>query len=478
MAGHIDQEITAMSIHQPVDPATNASLFILQDNIHEPMHDRFLWTARQHRDHQAQAIPEWEELREIASKIKEHTLTHLDRYLEEFERNATKRGAHVHWARDAAEHNEIVLSILQEHGVEELIKSKSMLQEECGMPHYLEGRGISVVESDLGERIQQLDGQPPSHIISPAIHKTRQDVARLFARTIGTDPNNDDPHFLTEAMRNNARPRFLAAGAGMTGGNFAIAETGTFVVCTNEGNADIGAAVPPLHIASIGIEKMIPRVEDMGVFLRLLTRSALGEPATQYASHFTGPRKGGELHIVLVDNGRSRRLGMADFWHSLKCIRCSACMNTCPVYRRSGGLAYGATYSGPIGVILDPTFDEFKYSELPFHSTLCGSCSDVCPVKIDISDQILKCRRVMAEKGYLSLAKRLSFAVAGHIFAHPEKLHAVEKTAGPVLDYTPHFLLYNRSLNPWGRDRELPETAKQTFREWYVANRRDEDVEH
>jgi len=150
------------------------------------------------------------------------------------------------------------------------------------------------------------------------------------------DPNNDDPHFLTEAMRNNARPRFLAAGAGMTGGNFAIAETGTFVVCTNEGNADIGAAVPPLHIASIGIEKMIPRVEDMGVFLRLLTRSALGKPATQYASHFTGPRKGGELHIVLVDNGRSRRLGMADFWHSLKCIRCSACMNTCPVYRRSG----------------------------------------------------------------------------------------------------------------------------------------------
>lgn len=233
-----------MSTHQPVDPATNAALFMLQDNIHEPMHDRFLWMARQHRDLQAQAIPDWEELREIASKIKEHTLTHLDQYLEEFERNAIRRGAHVRWARDAAEHNEIVLSILQDHGVEELIKSKSMLQEECGMPHYLEGRGISVVESDLGERIQQLDGQPPSHIISPAIHKTRQDVARLFARTIGTDPNNSDPHFLTEAMRNNARPRFLAAGAGMTGGNFAIAETGTFVVCTNEGNADIGATVP------------------------------------------------------------------------------------------------------------------------------------------------------------------------------------------------------------------------------------------
>jgi L-lactate dehydrogenase complex protein LldF len=346
-----------------------------------------------------------------------------------------------------------------------------MLQEECGMTPFLENRGITVVESDLGERIQQLDGQPPSHIIGPAIHKTRQDVARLFARKIGTNPANDDPHYLTEAMRNNARPRFLAAGAGMTGANFAIAETGTFVVCTNEGNADIGAAVPPLHIASIGIEKIVPRVEDMGVFLRLLTPSALGEPLTQYSSHFTGPRKRGELHIVLVDNGRSRRLGLADFWHSLKCIRCRACMDTCPVYRRSGGLAYGATYSGPIGVILDPTFDEFKYSELPFHSTLCGSCSEVCPVKIDISDQILKWRRVMAEKGYLPLAKRLSFAVAGHVFGHPEEYHAAEKMARPAMDYTPHFLLYNRSLNPWVRDRELPEIAQETFREWYLANR-------
>src|ERR1700677_3934047 len=422
---------------QPVDPAANASLFILQDNIHEPMHDRFLWASRQRRDHQAQSIPEWEELREVASKIKEHTLTHLDRYLEEFERNATESGAHVYWARDAAEHNEIVLSILQAHDVEELIKSKSMLQEECGMPHYLEGRGISVLESDLGERIQQLDGQPPSHIIAPAIHKTRQDVARLFARTIGTDPNNDDPHFLTEAMRNNARPRFLAAGAGMTGANFAIAETGTFMVCTNEGNADIGAAVPPLHIASIGIEKIIPQVKDMAVFLRILTRSALGEPATQYSSHFTGPRKGGELHMLLVDNGRSRRLGMSDFWHSLKCIRCGACMNTCPVYRRSGGMAYGATYSGPIGVILDPTFDEFKYSELPFHSTLCGSCTDVCPGKIDITDHIFTWRRVMAKKGCLPLVKPLAFAAAGRAFGHPEEFRLMEEAGGPALGYAP-----------------------------------------
>jgi len=460
-----------MSNAKKAQPAAAAELFILHDQVHEPMHDRFLWATMQRRDAQAAAIPEWEELRELASKIKEHTLTHLDHYLEEFEANATKRGAHVHWAIDAAEHNAIVYSILESHGVKELIKSKSMLQEECQMTPFLENRGIEVIESDLGERIQQLDDQPPSHIVFPSIHKTRQDVAQLFARKIGTDPNDDDPHFLTEVMRNNARPRFLAAGAGMTGGNFAIAETGTFMVCTNEGNADIGASVPSLHIASIGIEKLVPRVEDMGVFLRLLARSAEGEPLTQYSSHFTGPRKGGELHIVLVDNGRSRRLGMPDFWHSLKCIRCGACMNTCPVYRRSGGLSYGATYSGPIGVILDPTFDEFKYSELPFHSTLCGSCSDVCPVKIDISDQIFKWRRVMAKKGYLPLVKRLAFAAAGQAFGHPEEFRLMEEVGAPVLDYAPDLLLYNHSLNPWGRDRQLPEPAKQTFREWYLANR-------
>ena len=464
-----------MAYPTKADPAAAARLFIIQDEIHEPMHDRFLWGTMQRRNREAAAVPEWEQLREIASKIKEHALTHLDRYLEEFEANATKRGAHVHWAIDAAEHNEIVHSILVDHGVKELIKSKSMLQEECGMSAFLQTRGIRVIESDLGERIQQLDGQPPSHIVFPSIHKTRQDVAQLFARTVGTDPDNSDPHFLTEVMRNNARPRFLAAGAGMTGCNFAIAETGTVTVCTNEGNADIGASVPPLHIVSVGIEKIVPTVEDMGVFLRLLARSAEGAPLTQYSSHFTGPRRGGELHIVFVDNGRSRRLGMPDFWHSLKCIRCGACMNTCPVYRRSGGLSYGATYSGPIGVILDPTFDEFKYSELPFHSTLCGSCSEVCPVKIDISDQIYKWRRVMADKGYLPLAKRLSFAVAGHVFGHPDEYHAAQQMTEPAMELAPHFLLYNRTLNPWGRDRELPQIATQTFREWYLENRSHND---
>src|SRR5208282_1499722 len=272
-------------VTRPVDPEGRAARFIALE-VHESTHDRLVWGMRQHRDQAVAGVPEWEALRELASRIKEHTLTHLDWYLEQFEANATKLGTHVHWARDAEEHNAVVHDILQAHRVKSLIKSKSMLQEECGMTPYLQKRGIEVTESDLGERIQQLSGEPPSHIVVPAIHKLRTDVAALFAKELGTDSNDSDPHYLAEAMRENARPRFLKADAGMTGANFAVAETGGFVVCTNEGNADIGASVPPLHIASIGIEKLIPRARDLGVFIRMLSRNALGSAITQYTSHF------------------------------------------------------------------------------------------------------------------------------------------------------------------------------------------------
>src|SRR5271157_4901738 len=224
---------------RPVDAEGLAARFIA-DEAHGSTHDRLVWGMRHNRDEAVAGVPEWERLRDLASQIKEHTLTHLDRYLEQFEANATKLGTHVHWARDAAEHNATVYEILRSRGVKSLIKSKSMLQEECGMTPYLEQRGIEVTESDLGERIQQLSNEPPSHIVVPAIHKLRTDVAALFAQDLGTDPKDSDPHDLAEAMRQNARPRFLAADAGMTGANFAVAETGGFVVCTNEGNADIG----------------------------------------------------------------------------------------------------------------------------------------------------------------------------------------------------------------------------------------------
>jgi L-lactate dehydrogenase complex protein LldF len=220
---------------------------------------------------------------------------------------------------------------------------------------------------------------------------------------------------LAEQQRQATRPLILNADAGMTGANFAVAETGSFVVCTNEGNADLSANVPPLHIASIGIEKLIPRVEHLGVFVRLLSRSALGSPMTQYTSHFRAPRRGGEMHVVLVDNGRTARLGMEEFWTSLKCIRCGACMNTCPVSRRSGGLSYGATYSGPIGLILDPTFDRRKHSALPFSSSLNGSCSNVCAVKINIHEQIFAWRKVMSESHEIPLVKSTMMRAAGEL---------------------------------------------------------------
>ncbi len=452
-----------------VDHAEASSKFI-EAKDHADFHDKRLWDLRKKRDFESEAIPEWEELRGLASAIKEHTLTNLADYLEEFERNAQSNGAIVHWARDAAEHNGIVFDILDSHRATTLVKSKSMLTDECEMRPFLENRGIEIIETDLGERIQQLDDEPPSHIVVPAVHKLRSDVAEVFGRTIGTDPANNDIPYLAESQRRHTRPYYLKAQAGMTGANFAVAETGSVVVCTNEGNADLSVHLPPLYIASVGIEKLIPKVEHLGVFVRMLSRSALGSPITQITSHFRVPRPGTEMHIVLVDNGRSERLGMADFWSSLKCIRCGACMNTCPVYRRSGGLSYGSTYSGPIGVIIDPTFNLRKYSSLPFASTLNGSCTSVCPVKINIHEQIYKWRQIIAERHQLPMVKREAMRVAGKILSSPKLYRAAVEAAAAGIEHLPRALVYN-PFNAWGRQREVPAAPHSTFRQWYLKNR-------
>jgi L-lactate dehydrogenase complex protein LldF len=452
-----------------VDHAEAASEFIASKE-HVDFHDHRLWDLRKKRDRETESIGEWEELRSIASAIKENTLSHLADYLEEFERNAIANGIQVHWAVDGDEHNEIVLDILRSHGAKTLVKAKSMLTEECERRPYLERRGITVMETDLAERIQQLDDEPPSHIVVPAVHKLRGDVARVFAQTIGTDPDNSDVHYLAESQRQHTRPYFLRAGAGMTGANFAVAETGTVVVCTNEGNADLSVNLPKLYIASIGIEKIIPRIEHLGVFVRMLSRSALGSPITQLTSHFRAPRDGTQMHVILVDNGRSERLGMADFWYSLKCIRCGACMNTCPVYRRSGGLSYGATYSGPIGVIIDPTFNLRKYSSLPFASTLNGSCTSVCPVKINIHEQIYKWREIIAKRHQLPFVKQEAMRIAGKVLSSPKLFRAAVETAGSSIDFMPRLMMYSR-LNAWGRQREVPAAPQLTFRQWYLKNR-------
>jgi L-lactate dehydrogenase complex protein LldF len=455
---------------RPVDQSEAANRFIAAPE-HAQMHDERLWDLRVKRDREMHGMAEWEDLRTLASAIKEHALTHLDRYLEQFETNARANGIHVHWAKDAEEHNTIVLGILNDNGAKRLIKSKSMLTEECNFREFMNGHGIEVIETDLGERIQQLDDEAPSHVVVPAVHKLRTDVARVFAENLGSDPDARDVHYLAAEQRDATRPLILSADAGMTGANFAVAETGTFVVCTNEGNADLSANAPPLHIASIGIEKIIPRLDDLAVFVRLLSRSALGSPITQYTSHFRGPRRGGEMHIVLVDNGRSERLGMEKFWTSLKCIRCGACMNTCPVFRRSGGLSYGATYAGPIGIIIDPTFNVKKYSKLPFSSTLNGSCTNVCPVKINIHEQIADWRQVMSETHKLPALKKVMMQAAGVLLSSPKLYRAALPTANSALRQLPRFMVYNR-LNAWGRGREVPPVPKQTFHQWYEQNRR------
>jgi L-lactate dehydrogenase complex protein LldF len=345
-----------------------------------------------------------------------------------------------------------------------------MLTEECGLREHLTAAGVEVVETDLGERIQQLDGEDPSHVVVPAVHKLRSDVAKVFAATIGSDPHDDDPRHLAEAQRMATRPLILKATAGMTGANFLVAETGAVVVCTNEGNADLSAVVPGIHIVSAGIEKLIPRQSDLGVFIRLLSRSALGSPITQYTSHFRGPRKGAEMHVVLVDNGRSERLGMEEFWTSLKCIRCGACMNTCPVYRRSGGLSYGATYSGPIGLIIDPTFNARKYSNLPFSSTLNGSCTNVCPVKINIHEQIYAWRKVLVRAHETPFVKRAAIKAVGILMARPAAYRAAVEGANKALASLPRFVIYN-GLNAWGKRRETPHPPAETFHQWYEKTR-------
>jgi L-lactate dehydrogenase complex protein LldF len=430
-------------------------------------HDKALWFVRQKRDRMAQSIPEWELLRETATQIKSHVLGQLPYYLEMFEQQATALGAKVHWARDAAEHNRIVHQLLADRGVSRIVKSKSMLTEECQLNPYLQKHGIEVIDTDLGEWIVQLRNEPPSHIVLPAIHLKKEDVSQTFHRCIGTPADNNDPTFLARAARQELRQRFMCAQAGITGVNFAIAETGGLVVCTNEGNADLGVSLPSLHIACMGMEKLIPRLTDLAVMTRLLARSATGQPITTYTSHFHGPRPGGELHIVIVDNGRSKLRASAAYYEALKCIRCGACMNTCPVYRRSGGFSYSNTVPGPIGSVLGPAQDSQRNHSLPYACTLCGSCTDVCPVKIPLHHQLLAWRSELAERGLIPWYKRFSMKLGRIVLGNPTLYRALGWSARFSLRILPRWMTHNR-LNTWTRQRELPSAPKQSFRAQYL----------
>ncbi|HMK35881.1 MAG TPA: LutB/LldF family L-lactate oxidation iron-sulfur protein [Desulfomonilaceae bacterium] len=359
-----------------------------------------------------------EEWREEASAVRLQVLDNLQEHVDRFSMQATRAGAVVHRARDAQMARDTIFHLLKDRGAAKIVKAKSMITEEIHLNEHLQARGMDVVETDLGEYIVQLAGEKPSHILAPAIHKNRRQVGRLFAETLGVD-YSEDPEVLTKIARVRLREKFLAADAGISGVNFAVAESGSIVIFTNEGNGRMVTTLPPLHIAVLSIEKMIPSLKDLSAFVRLLPRSATGQPLSSYVSMITGTRKPGEstgakeLHIVLLDNGRTEIL-KGKYREILKCIRCSTCINVCPVYRVVGGHAYDSTYSGPVGVILTALLDGMERSHpLTDASTLCGACDDACPVKVPLARLISKLREDKNELKYGSMWERAGMFAYG-----------------------------------------------------------------
>lgn len=350
-----------------------------------------------HRLEAVGIVPGFERLRERAHAIKREVMDHLDYYLEQFADNVERQGGKVHWAANAEEVCAIVRQIAISAGVREVVKAKTMVSEEVELNHALEAAGIRPFETDLGEFIQQLSGERPAHIVAPAMDKTRHDVANLFASHLHTE-RTEEPEQLTAIARRALREAFQKAGMGLSGANFAIAETGAVVLAENEGNIRFCTTAPRVHVALVGIEKLIPKFRDLAVFLRILGRSGTGQKLTSYTSVLSGPRRPGEdgpeeMHVVLVDNGRIATLADPKMREALYCIRCGACLNACPVYRKIGGHAYGWVYSGPIGALVTPQFVGIEQArELPFASSLCGACREVCPVKINIPDLLLHLR--------------------------------------------------------------------------------------
>jgi L-lactate dehydrogenase complex protein LldF len=417
----------------------------------------------------AASLSNWEDLRNEARAIKDEVLLHLDRYLETFVSAAESRGAIVHWARDAAEANEIICRLTVERGARNVVKSKSMTTEEIHLNAALENAGMRVVETDLGEYIIQLAGEMPSHIIAPAIHKTKRQVAQLFTTELGIPPT-DDIAQLTSTARHTLRGRFASADVGISGVNFGIAETGTIVIVENEGNIRLTTSLPRTHIAVMGIEKLLPRFADLDVFLKLLPRSGTGQALSTYQSFITGTKRNAddegpeELHIILLDNGRSRMLAHPVTRQSLACIRCGACLNVCPVYQQIGGHAYGSVYPGPIGSVITPQLIGIeKAAQLPYASSLCGACREVCPVKIDIPRLLLHLRgEISSRESHVKPSRRkerLAFKLWSAIMLRP---WLYERTAVAARLFQRWF---KPPLNAWTSGRDLRPIEEESFRE-------------
>jgi L-lactate dehydrogenase complex protein LldF len=437
----------------------NAAQAVRNSNLREAMRNASdSFTLKRADSLSGMPLEDW---REEASALRLHVLDNLSDYVDSFERNATRAGAKVHRAKDSEEARDRIESILREHKINTVVKSKSMVSEEIHLNHYLQTHGIRAVETDLGEYIIQIAGEGPSHIIVPAIHKDRRQIGKLFAEKLGGE-YSDDPEVLTRMARKVLRQEFLSAKAGMSGANFAVADSGSIAIFTNEGNGRMCTTLPPLHIVVLSIEKMIPTLADLPKFTRLLPRSATGQALTTYVSVITGTRKPGEstgakeMHIVLVDNGRSGIVA-GEYREMLKCIRCGACLNACPVYRMVGGHAYGSTYPGPMGVVLTTLLEGMERAHpLLDATTLCGACADVCPVKVPLPGLLRRLRERRVEQGFTPKLEQTGMAGFGRVVKSPFLFHLGQTAA--------HYLWpIAKKMGPKDALNRLPRPVGTTF---------------
>ncbi len=461
---------------------TGAPSDTIKQTLDDPRLQLAIYTASgrlmDHRAHavHADVLPEYQELRTQANRIKKHTIDHLDYYLEQLESNVVAHGGKVIFCRNGEEVADFVLGLAKERNARLLVKSKSMTSEEIHFNERLEHHHLEAVETDLGEYILQLAHQRPYHIVAPALHMTRYDVADVFTERLGV-AKEVVPENQTKIARAVLREKFLQADIGVTGANFLVADSGAVVVVENEGNARLSSSTPKIHIAVAGIEKLVPRAQDLAVFLDLLGRSATGQPLTVYTSFLSGPRRAGEIdgpdefYLILLDNGRTRLLADPGKRQSLYCIRCGACLNHCPVYRKIGGHNYPWVYSGPIGAIITPQFHSITENGwLPFASSLCGACAEVCPVKIEIPKLLLKLRSEVTEmkrrKGGGGL-ERFAFRMFAWLMTHP----AIYRLAGRIGAMAAPLAPPVGPLKQWASQRTLPRPAQKSFHQLWAARR-------
>ncbi|EMB4325019.1 iron-sulfur cluster-binding protein [Pluralibacter gergoviae] len=434
------------------------------------------------RQKMVEELGHWEAWRERASQIRNHVLDNLDAYLYQLSEKVTENGGHVFFAATKEEATQYILQVAQAKRAKKIVKSKSMVTEEIGMNHVLQQAGIEVIETDLAEYILQLDGDAPSHIVVPAIHKDRQQIRRVLHDRLGYD-GPDTPEAMTRFIRQKIREDFLSADIGVTGCNFAVAETGSVCLVTNEGNARMCTTLPKTHIAVMGMERLAPTFEEVDILITLLARSAVGARLTGYNTWLTGPREAGnvdgpeEFHLVILDNGRSQVLGSA-FRDVLRCIRCGACMNTCPAYRHIGGHGYGSIYPGPIGAVISPLLGGYRdFKDLPYACSLCTACDSVCPVQIPLSKLILRHRRVMAEQGMTPKAEQRAIKMFAYANSHPG-LWKVGMVAGAQA--ASWFIKGGKAplnigaIGDWTEARDLPEADGESFRSWFKKHQAKE----